>query len=177
MNEETQSDKKNRSEIAAADASRADAETAARLKSLRIKAGLDPEGLADKIGISVAWYEDLESQPGELEAGLVMTQLWMLANQLQVGMAFLVEGRAIPEDVAETPFLEVARLIRLRLEHSKDVHSLEEKTGWDLAGFLKHPDAEGWDMRLPFFRDVCKELGIDYRGVLRYCESLREEAE
>jgi transcriptional regulator with XRE-family HTH domain len=154
-----------------------DTETAERLKTLRAKAGLDPEGLADQIGISPAWYEDLESEPGELENGLDMSQLRKLAILLHVGMGYLVDGQAIPEGVPNLPFLEVARRIRLHLEHSQDIKALEEKTGWDLGRFLKHPEAEGWEQRLPFFRDVCRELGADYRGVLRYCESIREDAE
>jgi transcriptional regulator with XRE-family HTH domain len=154
-----------------------DENTAARLKTLRLKAGLDPEGLADQIGITAEWYLDLEAEPGEMEASLDMTQLRKLAILLHVGMGYLIEGRAIPDTVPNLPFLEVARRIRLELEHSKDVSTLEERTGWDLAGFLKHPEAEGWDQRLDFYRDVCRELGADYRGVLRYCESIRDEVE
>jgi transcriptional regulator with XRE-family HTH domain len=154
-----------------------DGDATERLKTLRIKAGLDPEGLADQIGITAEWYEDLEREPGELEASLDMTQLRKLAILLHVGLGFLVTGEVIPDSAPNLPFLEVARRIRLHLEHSKDVQSLEEKTGWDLGTFLKNPDAEGWDQRLPFFRDVCRELGLDYRGVLRYCESIRDEAE
>lgn len=152
-----------------------DENTAARLKALRLKAGLDPEGLADQLGITAEWYLDLEAEPGELEARLDMTRLRSLAILLQVGMGQLLEGRAIPDTVPALPFLEVARLIRLELEHSKDVSTLEERTGWDLAGFLKHPEAEGWDQRPGFYRDVCRELGADYRGVLLYCESFRDE--
>jgi hypothetical protein len=154
-----------------------DGNTAERLKALRLKAGLDPEGVADPLGITPEWYLDLEAEPGELEAGLDMTQLRKLAILLHVDMGHLIDGEAVPDTVPHLPFLEVARLIRLELEHSKDVSTLEERTGWDLAGFLKHPEAEGWDQRLDFYRDICRELGADYRGVLRYCESFRDEAE
>ena len=113
-----------------------DENTAARLKTLRLKAGLDPEGLADQIGITPEWYLDLEADPGELEASLDMTQLRKLAILLHVGMGYLIDGKPIPDSVPILPFLEVARRIRLDLEHSKDVSTLEERTGWDLAGFL-----------------------------------------
>jgi transcriptional regulator with XRE-family HTH domain len=149
--------------------------TAARLKALRTKAGQDTEGLADQIGITAQWFEDLEREPGELENTLDMTQLRKLAILLHVGMGYLVDGKPIPDAVPNLPFLEVARRIRLHLEHAKDIGTLEETIGWDLSAFLKHPDAEGWDQRLPFFRAVCAALGLDYRGVLRYCESIRDE--
>lgn len=148
---------------------------AERLKALRLKAGLDGEGLADQIGISAEWYADLEGEPGEAEASLDLAQLRKLAVLLHVGLGFLLTGAIIPDEVPPLTFLELARRLRLRLEHSPDVQGLEEKTGWDLAAFLKRPGEEGWEQRAPFFRDVCGELGLDWRGVLKYCESIIEE--
>ena len=150
-------------------------ELAERLKALRIKTGLDGEGLADQIGISAAWYDDLENHPGEVEASLDLAQLRKLAILLHVGLGFLLTGAIIPDEVPTLSFLEIARRLRLRLEHSPDVQALEEKTGWDLAAFLKQPGAEGWDQRALFFRDVCAELELDWRSVLKYCESISEE--
>jgi transcriptional regulator with XRE-family HTH domain len=149
--------------------------TLERLKALRIKAGQDAEGLADQIGITAAWYLDLESQAGELEASLDLTQLRKLAILLNVGLGYLLTGATLPDTVPTLSFLELARRIRVRLEHSQDVKALEEKTGWDLGAFLKNPEADGWDQRTGFFRDVCAELELDWRGVLRYGESIREE--
>jgi transcriptional regulator with XRE-family HTH domain len=146
-----------------------------RLKSLRIKAGQDAEGLADQIGITPDWYEDLEREPGELEGSLDLTQLRKLAILLNVGLGFLLTGETLPDAIPALSFLEMARRIRLHLEHSANVQSLEEKVGWDLAAFLKNPEAEGWDHRPGFFKAVCAELDSDWRGVLRYCESFREE--
>lgn len=148
-----------------------------RLRALRLKAGLDPEAIAAQIGLSAAWYEDLERDGEELEAGLDISQLGKLAVILGVGMGYLVTGAALPGDVAPLPFQEVARQARGYLEHAPDLDSLETKTGWDLGAFLKHPAAEGWEQRLPFFRDVCRELGLDWRGILKYCESQAAAAE
>lgn len=151
------------------------AEQSARLKTLRLKAGQDPEGLADQIGISAAWYADLESEPGELETGLDLSQLRKLALLLNVGAGYLVLGAPIPESVPMLSFLELARRIRLEYGTPGELEQLEEKTGWDLAGFLKHPEADGWEFPLPFYRDVSGELGLDWRGVLKFCDSIREE--
>lgn len=151
------------------------ADAAERLKTLRLKAGQDPEGLADQIGITADWYLDLEREPGELEASLDMTQLRKLAILLNVGLAYLITGETIPDTVPTLSYLEVARRLRLRLGQGNDIQSLEEKTGWDLAAFLRNPESDGWEQRAPFFRDICRELELDWRGVLRYCESIREE--
>lgn len=148
---------------------------AERLRELRLKAGLDPEGLADQIGISPAWYEDLESDPDELENGLDLAQLRKLAVLLHVGLGFLLTGAILPDEVTPLSFLEVARRVRARLEHAPDVDALETKIGWELGAFLKRPGEEGWGQRVPFFRDLCGELGLDWRGVLKYCESIQEE--
>jgi transcriptional regulator with XRE-family HTH domain len=164
-------------EVGGMDGKSAEAGNAAaeRLKTLRIKAGQDAEGLADQIGITPDWYEDLEREAGELEAGLDLTQLRKLAILLNVGLGYLLTGETLPDATPTLSFLEMARRIRLHLEHSLNVQALEEKIGWDLGAFLKNPDAEGWDQRTGFFRAVCAELDLDWRGVLRYCESIREE--
>jgi transcriptional regulator with XRE-family HTH domain len=148
---------------------------AARLRELRIKAGLDAEGIADQIGLSSAWYEDLETDPGEAEQSLDLAQWRKLAILLHVGMGFLLTGAIVPDEVPALSFQEIARRGRAHLEHSPGVEDLEAKTGWDLSAFLKRPGEEGWDQRAPFFRDLCGVLGIDWRGVLKYCESIREE--
>lgn len=146
-----------------------------RLRALRAKAGLDAEGLADQIGISAAWYADLEAEEGELENTLDLTQLRKLAILLHVGLGYLLTGATLPDDVPILTFQDLARRIRASFEHAPGVPALEEKTGWDLAGFLKSPGAEGWEQRAPFFRDLCRELGADWRGVIKYVESIREE--
>jgi transcriptional regulator with XRE-family HTH domain len=146
-----------------------------RLRALRLKAGLDPEGLADQIGISAEWYGDLEREEGELEQSLDMAQLRKLAILLNVGLGFLLTGETLPDAVAPLSFAELARRVRARLEQVPDVGALEEKVGWELASFLKRPGEEGWDQRAPFFRDLAAELGLDWRGVLKFCESIREE--
>jgi transcriptional regulator with XRE-family HTH domain len=146
-----------------------------RLQDLRLKAGLEPETLADQIGISSAWYDDLEREDGELEQSLDLAQLRKLAVLLNVGLGFLLTGEIIPDAVAPLSFQEVARRVRARLEHAPDVGALEEKVGWELGAFLKRPGEEGWEQRVPFFRDLAAELGLDWRGVLKYCESIRED--
>ena len=147
---------------------------AGRLRALRQKAGLDPESLADQIGISAVWYADLETEAGEAENSLDLAQWRKLAVLLHVGMGFLITGAALADEVAALSFQEVARRVRAYLEHAS-LETLESRTGWDLGAFLKRPGAEGWEQRAPFFRDLCRELGLDWRGVLKYCESIREE--
>jgi transcriptional regulator with XRE-family HTH domain len=148
---------------------------AERLHALRVKAGLDPEAIADQIGLSPAWYEDLESEADEAELSLDLAQWRKLAILLNVGVGFLITGAILPDEVPALSFQEVARRVRAHLEHSAGVEELEARTGWDLGAFLKRPGEEGWDQRAPFFRALCGELGIDWRGVLKYCESIREE--
>lgn len=148
---------------------------AERLRALRLKAGLQPETLADQIGLSAAWYEDLETETGEAEDSLDLAQWRKLAVLLNAGMGFLITGAILPEEIPALSFQEVARKVRARLEHAPGIDDLETRTGWDLGPFLKRPAQEGWEQRVPFFRDLCAVLGLDWRGVLKYCESIREE--
>lgn len=141
---------------------------------MRDKAGLDAEGLADQIGVTADWYLNLENEEDELEASLDLSQILKLSQLLGVSMAFLLTGD--PTDASGPPlsFRDLAQGVRRHLEHSGSVEALEEKIGWDLSAFLKDPEADGWDQRVPFLRDVCGEVGLDWRAVLRYGQTWGE---
>lgn len=146
-----------------------------RLKALRLKAGLDPETLADQIGISPGWYEDLEREESQVEETLDLEQVRKLALQLNVGLAQLLTGAPLPPGTPVLTFTELARHLRRRLEEEVRLEDLEEKTGWELGAFLKHPEQEGWGHHIPFYRDVCATLGLDWLGILAYGEALPAE--
>lgn len=148
-----------------------------RLAAMRIKAGLDPEGIADLLGITPEWYLDLEREAGELESSLEISRIRDLAALLNATMGELVLGNPISGSVQILDFLELARRIRLELGPTQDPAPLEEKTGWDLGSFLKNPETGGWDFSLSFYRDVCGALGLEWRGVLKFCESFRDDSE
>jgi transcriptional regulator with XRE-family HTH domain len=145
-----------------------------RLKSLREKVGLRAENLADEIGINPIWFEELETGEAALEESLDLEQLRKLSLLLGVGLATLVTGSPLPPDSRPVSFKDLARHLRRRLETEPGLDALEEKTGWDLGAFLKRPDPEGWGQRVPFFRDVCRVLGLDWLGILAYAESVAE---
>lgn len=145
-----------------------------RLRSLREKVGLLTENLADEIGISPAWFEELENGDSSLEETLDLEQIRKLSLLLGVGLSTLLTGSPLPPDIRPISFKDLARHLRRRLETEPGLDALEEKTGWDLGAFLKRPDPEGWSQRIPFFRDVCATLGLDWLGVVAYGESATE---
>jgi transcriptional regulator with XRE-family HTH domain len=149
-------------------------ETGARLRALREKAGLEAETLADQIGVSPLWYEDLENEPGEVEESLGLEQLRKLSLLLGVGVAQLLTGSPVPSDTRAVAFQDLALQLRRKLEDMPGLDELEEKVGWDLGRFLKSPETEGWEQRVPFFKDVCAALGLDWLGVIAYLELLPE---
>lgn len=149
-------------------------ETGRRIKALREKSGLRSENLADEIGISAAWFDEMENGESDLEETLDLEQIRKLSLLLGVGMAQLLAGAPVPAGTQPLSFKDLARHLRRRLENEPGLDALEEKTGWDLGAFLKRPDQEGWGQRVPFFRDVCGALGLDWNGVLAYGESVLE---
>jgi transcriptional regulator with XRE-family HTH domain len=148
---------------------------AARLKALRIKAGMEAGNLADAIGISGTWFDELEEEDGLLEDSLDLEQIRKLSLLLNVGMAHLLTGSPLPPGLAPIDFKALARHLRRRLETEASLETLEEIIGWELGGFLKRPETEGWGQRVVFYQAVCLELKLDWLGVLAYGESLREE--
>lgn len=145
-----------------------------RLKALRLRSGAEPESLADSIGISPEWYLDLENEEGQVEETLDLEQIRKLALQLKVGLAQLLTGSPLPPGTPALSFASLARVLRRRLEDETSLDDLEEKTGWELGSLLKHPEQEGWGHPVPFFRDVCKVLELDWLGILAYAEALPE---
>lgn len=145
---------------------------AQRLKALREKAGLDTGNLSEAIGISASWFDDLENGEGELEESLDLEQIRQLALLLQVDIARLLTGAPVPLGTKPITFKDLARHIRRRLENESGLEALEEKCGWDLGGFVKRPDTEGWGQRTGFFRDVCGMLGLDWLGIVAYADSM-----
>jgi transcriptional regulator with XRE-family HTH domain len=148
--------------------------TGSRLRALREKSGLEAETLADQIGVSPLWYEDLENEPGEVEESLGLEQIRKLSLLLGVGVAHLLTGAPVPPGIRVLSFLDLARQIRRKLEDMPGLDELEEKVGWDLGRFLKSPETEGWEQRIPFFKDVCAALDLDWLGVIAYLEILPE---
>lgn len=145
-----------------------------RLKTLREKAGLDTGNLAEAIGISATWFDDLENGEGELEETLDLEQIRQLALLLHVTIAELLTGTPAPAATRPMTFKDLARHIRRRLENETGLESLEEECGWDLGGFVKRPDTEGWGQRVGFFRDVCGMLAVDWLGIVAYADSMIE---
>lgn len=150
-----------------------------RIRTLREKAGLKAEGLADQIGISAAWFEDLEQEDGELENSLDLEQVRKLALLLGTGLGQLLTGAPVPPGTAPLDFQGLARALKKRIDEEEGpeagLQAWEERTGWDLGAFLKNPAAEGWGQRIRFFQDLGRELRLDWLGVLAYCEALPEE--
>jgi hypothetical protein len=107
---------------------------------------------------------------GGTEASLDLSQIRKLALLLEVGTTYLVTGEPAAASGPVLSFQEFALRIRRQLE-SLSLNAMEEKTGWDLSAFIRNPDEDGWNQRIRFFQDVGAELGVDWLGVLRYCDS------
>ena len=164
-----------------------------RLKALRVKAGLEPENLADQIGINAIWYDDLENGEVDMDDTLDLDQIRKLSLLLGVGMSHLVVGHPLPPGVKPLSFLELARHLKRKLaegvdteagagnmsgaaDYQANLDALEETVGWSLDAFLKSPNMEGWGQRMPFFKDVCGSQYLDWMGILAYCEGAENPA-
>ena len=55
-----------------------------RIKSLREKAGLTPNAVAERLGINSSWYWDLEAYDDEVTDTLTLNQIFILARMLSV---------------------------------------------------------------------------------------------
>lgn len=141
--------------------------TGRRIAESRQRLGLAHADLAERLGMSVRSYQDLESYDDEAFVALSVRQVCVLADVLHVPARGLVSddphaivlGRMTPDDVAVA--------IRHRLAAgASDVDSLGEELVLDVATVLRDPDRIWDDWCLDGLRDVCAGLGLDWRAML-----------
>lgn len=135
------------------------------IRNARLRAHLTENRLADRIGVSVAVYGDLESYEAELFTTLSLRQVVSLCRHLGLSPRFTVAANA-PAGTAITA-AEVATALEARiLERRRSVEAVEEEAGWAVAPVLENPESL-WDAwNVDALIDVAEWAGIDWRMVL-----------
>src|SRR5205823_3123374 len=103
----------------------------AKIQRLREELGVSPHEMAERIGINIPSYYDLELIPHEWEMAVDLNQLISLAHILGIPLLELL-GESGGDMFAPLSFPEIAKLIRDRIAEGK---TSEERIGWDLTEF------------------------------------------
>jgi len=142
--------------------------TAARLRSARVRVGLDERAMAERLGIGLPAYCDLERFDDQLVTCWSLDQVRRLAQVLRLPVAALIADDA--DATASGPAMSMTELIdRIRrrlLQEGISVDAFSGRVGWDLTAAVAEPDSAWRDWNIDCLRDVCAEMEIDSLRVL-----------
>jgi transcriptional regulator with XRE-family HTH domain len=137
-----------------------------RLRMARERAGLTPEELAERIGITTAWYHDLEGHPGDVSTTLSLAQLRDLASALELDLRHLLLGEEAPLLAIGLSAGDVVERLRQEVAASgKSPEELGAQIGWDVDPLLRAPESI-WELNLDGLRDVCAFVGVNWTALL-----------
>jgi transcriptional regulator with XRE-family HTH domain len=143
----------------------ADESTCDRLRGARERLGLTPAEVASKMGLSAAWYHDLEAYQDEVFTTVSLAQLQELGQMLGLEPATILVGDGTPPMDRKEYRYVVDGLQRRMASESLDAETLGERLGWDIRGLLEDPE-ELWKLNVTGLRDICQGVGIDWLAVL-----------
>jgi transcriptional regulator with XRE-family HTH domain len=135
--------------------------TAARLRALRIRAGLSRVEMAQLLGLNDAWVADLETRDGELASTLSLFKALELAALLGVPLHELVNEPPVAGE--RISLLDLPDLIRARAGHENiSIEQLQARLDLDLRAVLSSPIQSASDFPIGFFQALAYELGINW---------------
>jgi transcriptional regulator with XRE-family HTH domain len=138
-----------------------------RIHAARESKGLTKVDVAKRIGISDQWVYDLETYDDDLPSTLSLQQVCDLAAVLSQPSRDLVCGSDLPATDDTTTAAQVAAAINAHLsKNDLDPDNFGERVGWDVRSVIQEPNKLWADWNLDCLRDVCGEVGIDWRTVL-----------
>lgn len=138
---------------------------AARVRAFRIRAGKSQAEMAQRLGLNIAWYADLETRDDELASTLTMFKAMELASIFGVTLHELLDEPPVADE--RIPIMELPDRI---LVHAKreglSVEQLEKQVGWELHEFLGSPVQLAAEFPILFFQALAAALGINWLALV-----------
>lgn len=137
-----------------------------RICDARRRRGRSDVQVADRAGITISSYCDLEACNDEAFTVLSLTQLARLGHVLDVSPHVLLFGEGTAAPKREVALAEIAERLGDRMaSEGLGVDEFGERVGWDLAEVLASPEAL-WRLNLVGLRDVCNAVNLDWVAAL-----------
>jgi hypothetical protein len=129
---------------------------------------LEPQGVADAVGMNHPSYWDLETAEDEITIAASLRQIIALCNLLKLPPGELFTGLPQANDTEQA--MNVQALVQLIPDHliakQLTLAEFEDKDGWRIEEVLSNHDSalESWN--LDCHRDVSAALGVNWLWVL-----------
>jgi len=135
-----------------------------RLRNIRESTGRSPQEVADRLGISLLEYDELEAIAGTLNRSTSLTQLLQLSSVLNVSTRFIFEDEGRENDRISCK--ELCTNIKSYLERTgTGISEFEERVGYEIRQTLEDP-AKVMDWNVDCLRFVCSEIGTNWLTAL-----------
>jgi hypothetical protein len=140
---------------------------ARRIADARHRTGLTEKQLAERLGISLPAYCDLESYDDEAFTCLSLGQLRDLGVALGVPARQLLAPDGAGMSLLSFPMAALLDRVRVEIAQSGlTVEEFGERVGWDIASALAHPESAWTDWCVDGLQDICSAVGVDWLSVL-----------
>jgi hypothetical protein len=125
-----------------------------------VRLGLTEREVAEKVGLSVPSYYDLEGFDDEWSSVVDVCCLINLSSILHISLMELMG--AVHETTPTLTPAELANLVRVKLESGS---VSKDSLSWEVGDFVANPEvAKGYT--IDFFRDLGAELGFDWLAAI-----------
>jgi DNA-binding XRE family transcriptional regulator len=138
---------------------------AARVRAFRIRAGKSQPEMAQRLGLNMAWYSDLETRDDELASTLTIFKAMELASIFGVSLHELLDEPPVTGDLIALPELP-DRIIAHAKREGISVEQLAERVGWELHEFLGSPVQFAAEFPILFFQSIAAVLGINWLALV-----------
>jgi transcriptional regulator with XRE-family HTH domain len=120
-------------------------EVAKRIQQARIRTGLSETTLAQRLGITVDSYEDLEHDDSEAYTVATLRQLETLGRVVGVEPSVLLLGMDVAGSTSTVTFAEItAKLAERMTETGMTAKQLGDEIGWHIEKVLADPESR-WE--------------------------------
>jgi hypothetical protein len=143
-----------------------------RLREARLKVGLTPEAVGEKVGLGVNWYRDLEGHDGDLSCNISLAHFSVLCGVVGITPKDLLLGPDTPPIRTEVSFTELVDALKLKAD-GLSVAALSEKVGWEVKNLLMDPQ-DLWNFTIDGACDLCNFAGIPWTSLLRHLSQALE---
>jgi transcriptional regulator with XRE-family HTH domain len=136
-------------------------QTAANIRSARIRAGKSRAEAAAHLALNPAWYDDLEQRDGELAATLTLFQGVALAELFGLRLADLF-GEPVPADEPVALLDLPERILAHVAAAGVSLDRFESQLGWELGPFMDAPVQLATELPIAFFQALAEALGVHW---------------
>ena len=138
------------------------------IEEARLQLGMQPDEVADLVGLTKPNYYDLEAYDDEATSAISLGELLRLCKVLRIQPATLFDdddpraGEVAPEDR-----LPLSDKLKAHLQLTgTTLECFEDKVGFTVGGLLRQPDDwKSWNFDC--LRSVCSALGVNWRSVFK----------